>query len=455
MSVSKRPVVLTLALAVSSGAARAQESEAARIRGEIEALRREFTERMDALEARLASVEARPVAAMPSASGAAPGEPAREAPSSEAVPEAAAPAPQAPVLQPPATQAPPAEAAVPAGAAGAGGPSGMLPVYGGPSLASKIFNPDVAVIGNFIGAAGKTPGGGEPSFEMAESEASFQAVVDPYARADFFLTFGPEEVGIEEAYVTFPTLPAGLLGRAGKMRDAFGKVNAFHAHNLPWVDRPLVTQNLVGGEEGLADSGISLSRLVSNPWLFLEATGQVYKGGSEVFQTTRRRDLVYLGHLRAYRDLGESSNLDLGGSIAYGPNAIGPDARTRLFGLDLTFRYRPLRRAIYRRLLARAELVWSRRDQAEGRASAFGLYGFGEYQFARRWFAGLRYDRSERADAPELTDEGASALLTFWPSEFSQVRTQFRHTRHAEGTRDNELLFQLLFSIGAHGAHPF
>jgi hypothetical protein len=431
MSVTRNPVVLALALtAAASGPARAQESEAARVRGEIEALRREFAERIEALEARLAQLEARPA------------------------PAPAVPLEPQPAAQPPA-QAPPAEAPVPAGAAGAGGPSGTLPVYGGPSLASKIFNPDVAVIGNFVGAAGKTPGGGEPSFEMAESEASFQAVVDPYARADFFLTIGPEEVGIEEAYVTFPTLPAGLLGKAGRLRDAFGKVNALHAHNLPWVDRPLVTQNLLGGEEGLADSGVSLSRLISNPWLFLEATGQVYKGGSEVFQTARRSDLVYLGRLRAYRDLGESTNLDLGGSIAYGPNEVGPDARTRLIGLDLTFRYRPLRRAIYRRLLARTELVWSRRDQDEGRASAFGLYAFGEYQFARRWFAGLRYDRSDRADAPELTDEGASALLTFWPSEFSQVRTQFRHTRRAEGTKDNELLLQLLFSIGAHGAHPF
>ena len=35
---------------------------------------------------------------------------------------------------------------------------------------------------------------------------------------------------------------------------------------------------------------------------------------------------------------------------------------TRLIGADLAFRYRPLRRAIYRRLIARTELVWSRRE---------------------------------------------------------------------------------------------
>ena len=45
--------------------------------------------------------------------------------------------------------------------------------------------------------------------------------------------------------------------------------------------------------------------------------------------------------------------------------------------------------------------------------------------------------------------------LTWWPSEFSQVRGQYRHVRYADGIKGNELLFQFLFSIGAHGAHPF
>ena len=64
------------------------------------------------------------------------------------------------------------------------------------------------------------------------------------------------------------------------MRAAFGKVNTLHNHVLPWTDRPLVTQNLVGGEDGIADAGISVARLIPNPWIFLEATGQVFRGDS-------------------------------------------------------------------------------------------------------------------------------------------------------------------------------
>ena len=78
-----------------------------------------------------------------------------------------------------------------------------------------------------------------------------------------------------------------------------------------------------------------------------------------------------------------------------------------------------------------------------------------QYQFGRRWFAGVRYDNSQRAFAPNLRDTGGSFILTYWPSEFSQIRGQYRHTHYGEGRTANEGLFQFIFAIGAHGAHPF
>jgi hypothetical protein len=417
-----------------AGGSSQDSAEAQALRDEIAQLRRDFETRIAALEERLGAV-----------TGAQPAQPAPAAPG-------AAPAGQA---QP--------TAEVPPGAQGAGGPTGALPIYGAVSAASKIFNPDMAVIGDFLGASGRNRVAPDPSLAMHESEASFQAIVDPYARADFFISFGEEGVDLEEGFVTFPTLPAGLLMKAGKMRSAFGKINTLHNHMLPWTDRPLVTSNLVAGEEGQSDAGISLARLIPNPWIFLEATGQVFRGDSgDLFQSSRRGDLSYVGHLRAYQDITESTNVDLGASYAAGHNASGVVDEvdvgrfmTQLIGVDATLRWRPLQRAIYHSFVARTEAVWSRREQPGGRQTASGYFVSGDYQLARRWFTGVRFDRSERSNDASLHDTGGALTLTYWPSEFSQVRGEARRIKYAEGLTANEFLFQFQFSIGAHGAHPF
>ena len=378
------------------------------LRKDLEAMKQQYESRLTALEAQL----------------------------SAAVPQPAAPTPATAIAQP-------------------GGTT--------PAAASNVFNPSTTVIGNFLGAAGSNSVNPQPALQMQESEVSFQAVVDPYARADFFLGFGEEGVELEEGFITFPTLPGGLLMKVGKQKAAFGKINSLHSHVLPWTDRPLVMDNLVGGEEGFADAGLSVARLIPNPWVFLEATGQVYRGDSgDLFQSSKRGEVSYVGHLRGYGDINESSNIDLGLSYARGHNGSGvaddiDNGRftTALYSIDATFRWKPLRRAIYNSFLGRSELIWSRRDQPDGLQKAFGYYVAGDYQFARRWFAGARYDRSNRADDASLLDSGQSLLLTYKPTEFSLVRGQYRRTKFALGETANEFLFQFLFAIGAHGAHPF
>jgi hypothetical protein len=413
--------------AAAQAPAPSAQTQQASVREELDKLRKEFEAVRDTYGARLAALEEKLAGMGTPAAPPAPGQPA----------------------------AAPAEVQVPAGAAGGGGPAGALPVYGNASAMSKIFNPDIAVIGNFVGAAGKNAINPGPALALEEAEATFQAVVDPYARADFFLAFSPEGVEIEEGFLTLTSLPGGLLAKVGKLKQQVGKVNTLHAHALPWVDQPLMVQNLFGGDEGLSDSGVSVSKLILNPFMFLEATGEVYAGSSGLFKSYERSDVSWAGRLRGYRDVTESTNVDVGGSVAYGTNDAGPDFTTRLVGIDATVRYRPLRRAIYRRFQGRTELFWSRRGQEDGIVRAFGMYASGEYQFARRWFGGARYDWSERAYDASLLDKGPSLVLTYWPSEFSQIRGQYRRTRYAEDVTANEILFQFLFSIGAHGAHVF
>jgi len=374
---------------------------------------------------------------------------------------------------PAAAPAPQAAATPEPGAAPATTAQVEQPRLGGAgAAAAKALNPDISMIGDFIASAGHNPVNPTPSFQMHESELGVQAIVDPYARADFFISFGEVGVNLEEGFLTFTALPKGFVVKAGKMRAAFGKVNTLHNHVLPWVDRPLVTQNLVGGEDGINDAGVSVQHIIPAPknW-FMEFTGQTYRGDSaDVFRAQVKNDVSVVGHLRVYKDLTDNSNIDFGGSYARGHSIFGSPFITNLYGVDAAYRWKPLQRSIYRSFVARSEFIWRQQNQpslaacvtivcppnfAPGFQRAFGFYASGDYQFARRWFLGGRVDSSDRPFNAALNDKGGSLVLTYWPSEFAQLRGQYRLTRYAENFDAHELFIQLQFALGAHGAHPF
>src|SRR5689334_15551164 len=180
------------AVMASTVPAYAQQQDAAAqaqaLQTEIDQLKKDFDARLTDLEMRLAALGGSP----------------------PVIAEPVTPVQTTPQTTP-ATPTPATTAEVPSGAQGAGGPTGSLPVYSSTSAASKVFNPDMAVIGNFLGATGHNEVAPLPALQLSESEVSLQAVVDPYARADFFLSFGETGVEVEEGFVTFNTLPFGLL----------------------------------------------------------------------------------------------------------------------------------------------------------------------------------------------------------------------------------------------------
>jgi len=330
------------------------------------------------------------------------------------------------------------------------------PLAAAPAPSANYFKPSVAVIGNFLGVAGSNETENLPSAELREAELALQAVVDPYARAEFFFSFGEEGVEIEEGEVSFTALPWGLLAKVGRMRTAFGKTNTLHLHALPWPDEPLPIVNLLGGEEGWIGSGFSIAKLIPLGDVFSELTAQVFRGDAEnLFSAPSRNDLAYNGHYRVFSDLSESTNLDVGLSYGFGPNGLTEQSDTQLEAVDVTFRWKPLRSAAYRSASLRGEFLRSRREDPLGTQNADGWLLSGEYQLARRWFLGARYERSDRADDAALTDRGQALILTFWPSEFSQLRGELRRRHYAEGETADEALLQVQFGIGAHGAHPF
>lgn len=333
---------------------------------------------------------------------------------------------------------------------------------------AKVFNPDTSVIGNFMGKAGRLNPYEFPNsdprqaMQLDEAEVAFEAFVDPYAKAKFFLSATPEGLEVEEGYAQFVTLPYDLTAKAGKFKALFGKANTWHTHVRPWVDQPLVIHNFFGDEQ-FADSGVSVSKLFASNTATVEATGEIFRGTVDgVFQSDKPGDLAYNTHLKVFKDVSENSNIEIGGSYARGkatpfdvaasPYATGL-ATNQFAGVDVTYRWKPLQQGLYKSLIARFEGIVNDRGDVSNKLK--GFYTSLDYQLAQRWFTGLRLDSADRLGS-DRADRGVSATLTFWPSEFSQLRGQLRRTSYGDVRKTyNELLFQLQFAIGAHGAHTF
>ncbi len=338
----------------------------------------------------------------------------------------------------------------------------------GVSAGSSLLNPNVSVIGWFQAQAGDVSDvPGSRTFDLREAELGFQANVDPYSRADFFISVSREGIDLEEGYLTLLTLPAGLSAKVGKFRNNFGKFNRTHPPETPFADRPLAAERFLG-EEGLAGAGASVSWLIPVPvYLNLDAEVTNTPDRAEVpsFEAFRGKDLLYTSRLSTFFDMGEAINFTLGASVANGANGaaladtdfVTPNTkalRATLLGADVTFRWKNPRRAIYRSLVAQVEWMQRRAEQfGTPDLKGHGGFAYVDYQFARRWHAGLRLDQSESLDGGP-SDQGQLGFLTFTPSEFSLVSAQVRR-RDTIGSDEMTYFLKTTFNIGPHGQHPF
>ena len=249
------------------------------------------------------------------------------------------------------------------------------------------------------------------------------------------------------------------------MRAAFGKVNTLHNHVLPWTDRPLVTQNLVGGEDGIDDAGISVARLIPNPWIFLEATGQVFRGDSGGDLLSSRASPAISAMSVTCAAIRTSPSRPTSISASRTRRATTSSAVNTTLGSLKTQLSASMRRSGGGRCSARSTTRSSDAPNGSGAGASsradcrvlIGFYVSGDYQFARRWFAGARFDRSGHADRRLARRYGRLVRRHLLAERVQPGAGQYRRTNYATAVDDrpNELLFQFQFSIGAHGAHPF
>lgn len=322
-------------------------------------------------------------------------------------------------------------------------------------------NPNMSVIGDFR-AWYQTPARRHLDAEFNEAEIALQSVVDPYARADFFLSIArdPENgkfgIDLEEGYLTTLDLPLHLQLKAGKFRSSFGKINSLHPHALPFISLPNVYQNYLG-DEGLNDEGVSLSWLVPNPFEFyqeltIEATRGPAKSPSFVRSEVDR--FLYTGHVKNFWDLTDNATLELGLSGATGPNVAG--FSTFLGGVDLTYKWKPLQFNTYQSLVLQTEMLWSdKKVGTDQRVKSWGMYSLATYQLAKRWFLTSRFDYSNTPDNASFVDHGFSGILGWYATEFQKVELEVKTTTSNSHDNVHQIVLRSIFVIGAHGAHAY
>lgn len=361
------------------------------------------------------------------------------------------------------------------------------------------LNPEISVIGDFRAFVSTSPADSKADrlqFDLRSLELALGGYLNPFARADVVVGYHDGEFELEEAYATILRgLPGRLQIKAGKYRLDFGKLNQLHPHAYSFGDTPLVHQHLLG-EEGLVDIGINLNTQIAIGRSALTVSANVLKGDFATSHQHGHDEHVHLDRAANWgvsrvtvldedeheeeteTDIGTSQRLGLfvpTGDYAgfeVGINALQgtldryTDRTVTLWGADIKYRWAPDR---YRSLTVQGEWVRSRRDALhhhhhEGeahteieRVEASGFFAFVDWRLAQRWNLGAIVEQSELAEQEGVKVRRAGVFAGFAVMEESTlVRLLVRRTDHDELRRAyNEVILQLVFSLGPHKAHWF
>jgi hypothetical protein len=302
-------------------------------------------------------------------------------------------------------------------------------------------------------------------------ELDFQSYLDPYTRMK--VVFGYEgahsvwgyhdhdedgeehEHGgfeLEEGYLSWINLPGNTALTVGKKRQQFGVLNRWHMHALPQTDFPWVLQESFGAH-GLSGTGVSFDWLMPRLWADAnELTVEVMNGNNEVaFAGSDWRKPTFLANLKSYWDLSADTYIQVDLTGLHGVTDHLGDLNHDFLAIDVVYDWYPVGRELYRGFQLRGMLLRSWLDLEErGSLNTWGSYIYGQYKFARRWIAGVRWDRVEDQRRAGYEFWGVSPYLSFWQSEFVRLRGQFSLRNHNVFGTDQRFELQFTFAAGPH-----
>jgi hypothetical protein len=371
------------------------------------------------------------------------------------------------------------------------------------------LDPDTYQIGGFVPAGGHGDedghgaGPGERGFSLDETELSISGNIDPYWLGYFTAGVSDGEIDIEEAWIQNSGYFPGVIAKAGRFFSGVGYINEQHPHAWDFVDTPLVQQAFYGGN--LGDDGLQLRYVAPTP-LFLEFGVEVGSGtnfpGSERNQNGANAGAAF-AHLGG--DVGFSNSYRIGASYRGTTAAereyddedstgaevenVFSDLKSKTWGVDFVWKWAPNGDPSTRNFKFQAEYFNRTEDgqlgydlddatetfAQEGAYSSdqSGWYAQAVYQFIPRWRVGVRYDLldSGTIDYAPVTDgsisrddlqllrehkpERTTVMIDFTSSEFARFRLQYAQDKARFDETDDQIVFQYIVSLGAHGAHRF
>jgi hypothetical protein len=362
----------------------------------------------------------------------------------------------------------------------------------------SIFNPAIGFVGETIfsyrsqgpSETGSDRPGGYDIFQRS-MELNAAASVDPFTKgyvvvnASADLATGESTLTVEEAAIQTTSLPGNLELKAGRFFGEFGRLGYIHDHELPFVNRPLVLAQYIGGES--RTDGLQINWLVPvEHYISLTLGAGDQFGGDNppnfVGDFRHGSGLNYWGRLSTYYDLTPDISLEPGISGLWNPSTIAQwapvpsnpplptvDGNTfiererRLVGVDVVLSWKPLRNNQFQTITWGTEVLYSdnRYDVTDPSGSAlpsrsigsYGLYSYLTYKFHRQWTTGIQYEWMEDMQNNQARTTAYSANITWALSHWNQLRLQYTYTdpNEATGLRpDSAVYLQWAWIIGSH-----
>jgi len=319
--------------------------------------------------------------------------------------------------------------------------------------------PNISLIGNMVGSYAES----EKSFDVSEIELAFQHYLYPSVKSDVYIALHKEDgethVDLEEAYVTFSdlgnviapnvSLPFTVQSVVGKKLVGFGKVNVLHPEQRDFVDRPLATQQFLGGAEGLSAEGANISTLLPVPFFSQIELGYWAPAAHHEDEEEEEEEegVEYEDGLLSLRvwnsfQLKNQQELEVGFSAIQDHTAsTDSDEKQTLAGLDVTYHH-ALSNGRHLKLFSE---YYSAEYTDEDTVSQQGAYVGALYKINPRYKAGVRYDFLSGLDDEDDTTQ-LSLVAIRQLTETSKFKVQYSTSEEVDDT----VYFQFIFGMGPH-----